>query len=591
MKFCNLHVITKQMIYKMKPQIEPLDDLPVIFCIIKKMRVIEAIDSVFVPHKNWTGITVGELTAIWLCYLISQHDHRLSYLEAWASNKLHILSILLEREVTIYDFKDDKLELLLGYFSEQTQWNEFETSIDKEAIKIFDLKSDLIEVDATIGKSFKKAVEDGLFQYGNSKQFRSDLPQFKTMLCTLDALGYPMGSLTVSGNTADDTLYVPVIEQAMRKLPNTGCLFMGDCKLGSISSRAFIHKNGHYYLCPLSGVQIKEEELNAYINDIENEQIELQKIYKDNQVIAKGYSTIKQLWKINEQGELIIWNEKRQIVRSYVYAKTQIESFVKRLNNCQTELLGLNIRKQGKRTFDNKIDLEVECKRIIKKHKVEKLIDIEITEQETLKQIRRWKNRQAREEIQTDYTVKVIRDKDKIQRKKKLLGWRVYATNCTNKDFTLEKIVLLYRKEYIIERRFDYLKNKTLNLIPIYLRTDEYVIGLINVLLLALRVISLIEFEVARNIEKSGKELAGLYPANPKQTTKSPSVTLILRVFFNLYCIATTDFNNRRMEFEVTEINPLQKKLLRLLNMPDEIYTKFSKIVTYEQNNVILKID
>ncbi len=575
----------------MKPQIEPLDDLPVIFCIIKKMRIIESIDSVFIPHKNWTGITVGELTSIWLCYLISQQDHRLSYLESWVSNKLSVISFLLGHEVNIYDFKDDKLELLLGYFSVQTQWNEFEISIDKEAIKIFDLKSDLIEVDATIGKSFKKAVEGGLFQYGNSKQFRSDLPQFKTMLCTLDPLGYPMGSLTVSGNTADDTLYVPVIEQAMQKLPNTGSLFMGDCKLGSMSSRAFIHKNGHYYLCPLSGVQIKEEELNAYINDIENQQIELQKIYKDNQVIAKGYSTTKQLWKIDEKGELIIWNEKRQIIRSYVYAKTQIEALVKRLNNCESELLDLNIRKQGKRTFENKIDLEVECKRIIKKYNVKNLIDVEITEQKTLKQIRQWKDRPAREEIQTDCTVKVIRDKDKIQQQKKLLGWRVYATNCTSKDFTLEKIVLLYRKEYIIERRFDYLKNKTLNLIPIYLRTDKYVIGLINLLLLALRVISLIEFEVAKNIEKSGKELAGLYPGNPKQTTKSPSVTLILRVFLNLYCIATTDFNNMKMEFDVTELNPLQKKLLRLLNMTNEVYTKFSKIVTYEQNYVILKTD
>jgi transposase len=575
----------------MKPQIEPLDDLPVIFSIIKEMRVIESINSVFIPHKNWTGITVGELTAIWLCYLISQHDHRLSYLEEWASNKLNIISILLDREVTIYDFKDDKLELLLGYFSEQTQWNEFETSIDKEAIKIFDLKTDLIEVDATIGKSFKKAVEGGLFQYGNSKQFRSDLTQFKTMLCTLDPLGYPMGSLTVSGNTADDTLYVPVIEQAMRKLPHTGSLFMGDCKLASMSSRAFIHKNNHHYLCPLSGVQIKQDELNAYINDIETKQIELQQIYKDKQVIAKGYSTTKQLWKIDEQGELVIWTEKRQIVRSYVYAKTQIEALVKRLNNCETELLSLNIHKQGKKTYEDKTDLEIECKRIIKKHKVETLIVVEITEKETLKQIRQWKDRQAREEKQTDYTVKVIRNKDKIRQKKKLLGWRVYATNCTNKNFTLEKIVLLYRKEYIIERRFDYLKNKTLNLIPIYLRTDKYIIGLINVLLLALRVISLIEFKVARNLEKSGKELAGLYPANPKQKTKSPSVTLILRAFFNIYCFTNTDFKNMKMEFDVTELKPLQKKLLRLLNMTEEIYTKFSRIVTYEQNNLILKTD
>jgi len=574
----------------MKPQIEQLDDIPVIFRMIKKMKVIEAMDNIFIPHKNWTGITVGELTSIWLCFLISTQDHRLSYFVEWARPRMQTICSLLSKEATVYDFSDDKLELLLGYFSESNQWNSFETIIDHEVIRVFNLETEVLRGDATIGKSFARILKDGLFQYGNSKHFRKDLAQFKTMLCTLDPLGYPLSNLTVSGNSADDPLYIPVIGQAMERLPSTGSLFVGDCKLGSLATRAFIHENEHYYLCPLSGVQLKSGELEVYINNIKSEGIELQKVWKDGKVIAKGYCTIKPHWYTNSNGELISWSEKRHIVRSYAYARTQIEALVKRMDKCFADLLGLNVKKQGKKTFSNISELELECKRIVKHYKMTDIINFEIKKEVTIKQIRAWKDRPAREETQTDYIVAAVKDENKIIQKKKLFGWRVYGTNNTSDDMTVEKAVLLYRKEYIIERRFNYLKNKPLNLLPLFLRTDKYIVGLINVLLLALRVISLIEFNVARNLEKNDKEIAGLYSGNPKHKTRNPSVTLILRAFLGIYCVASLNLKETKIEYDITTLNSLQKRLLRLLDMPYEVYAKFIKTVDYNQNNIILKI-
>ena len=573
----------------MKPQIEPIDDIAVIFSMIKKMNIIEALDRVFIPHGNWTGITVGELTSIWLCYLISTQDHRLSYFEDWAKVRLHIIGVLLSKEVTIYDFSDDKLELLLGYFSSSSKWNGFEYIVDNHVIRIFDLETEILRVDATVGKSFSTIIKGGLFQHGNSKQFRKDLGQFKTMLCTLDPMGYPLTNMSVSGNSADDPLYIPVIAQAMKRLTQSGSMFVGDCKLGSLETRAFVEKNEHYYLCPLSAVQVNKEDLGRYIDNIEREQIEQQKIRKDGQIIAKGYSFNKLRWFIDDQEELIIWQEQLYIIRSYAFAKTQIEAFVKRIKRCINDLLALNISKQGKKTFNNLIDLTAECQRIIKQYKMQNFINFEIEEQVIIKHVRKWKERPAREEKQINYQIKVEQNNACIAQEKKVLGWRVYASNCTSKDLTVEKVTLLYRKEYIIERRFDCLKNKPLNLIPLYLRKDEYVLGLINILLLALKVITLIEFSVARNLEKSNKQIAGLYVGNPKHKTQKPSASLILKAFLGIYCIAAIDMKNTKIEYQVTSLNPLQKKLLRLMNMPETIYTNFDKTVRHKQNNTILK--
>ncbi len=555
----------------METKIERLDDIPVIFGVIKQMKLIETIDKYFIPHKNWKGISLGKLTAIWLCYILTTFDHRLSYLEDWAKARLIIFEKLLSEKVTNKDFSDDKLELLLDFFSDTNIWNNFEANLNSETIKVYDLQTNILRVDATIGKSFQEVVKDGLLQYGSSKHFRTDLPQFKTMLCSLDPLCLPFCSLTVSGNSADDPLYIPVIKRAINALLNPNSLFVGDCKMGSIATRAFIEKNKHHYLVPLSVVQLKDEKLK-YIEDIELKAIVLQKVYRNDKVIAKGYATTK--WMTNvENNNLQIWPERRFIVRSYAYAKSQIESLIKNKNKCINELQKLNEKKQGKKAFTNKQEIEDSCKRIIKQYEMESIISYTIEEDEKIIEKRGWKNHPARTEKQTNYTIKVQIDKSQLVKTKNLLGWRVYASNCLDKTFDVEKAVTVYRNEYIIEKRFNYLKNKPLNLVPLYVRKDTRITGLVNVLLLALRIISIIEYKIKENLAKEKKELEKMYPGNPNRKTKSPSIMLILMAFLDINYIEVKIPSIQDVLISVTKLNDLQKKILKLLDLSETLYT------------------
>jgi hypothetical protein len=61
-----------------------------------------------------------------------------------------------------------------------------------------------------------------LFQRGHSKDHRPDLRQLKVMLAALDPLGVLVGADVVSGNTADDGLYVPMIARLRATLPGQG---------------------------------------------------------------------------------------------------------------------------------------------------------------------------------------------------------------------------------------------------------------------------------------------------------------------------------------------------------------------------------
>ncbi|MDZ8260570.1 hypothetical protein [Nostoc sp. ChiQUE01b] len=61
---------------------------------------------------------------------------------------------------------------------------------------------------------------------GHSKDHRPDLAQVKIMLSTLDPLGMPIAAEILSGEKADDPLYVPAIQRVFssnsRKNRRTG---------------------------------------------------------------------------------------------------------------------------------------------------------------------------------------------------------------------------------------------------------------------------------------------------------------------------------------------------------------------------------
>src|ERR1700694_247182 len=52
------------------------------------------------------------------------------------------------------------------------------------------------------------------------------LRQIKAMMATLDPLGLPLALDVVSGEQADDRLYIPTIDQVLRCLGRTGLLFV-----------------------------------------------------------------------------------------------------------------------------------------------------------------------------------------------------------------------------------------------------------------------------------------------------------------------------------------------------------------------------
>jgi transposase len=155
------------------------------------------------------------------------------------------------------------------------------------------------------------------------------------------------------------------------------------------------------------------------------------------------------------------------------------------------------------------------------------------------------------------------------------LGWRVYATNQPADQLSLSQAVLAYRQEYLVEHGFGRLKGNPLSLTPMYLQDDRRATGLVRLLIIGLRVLTLLEFVVRRSLAQEQAQLAGLYPGNPKRITARPTAEALLAAFkeINLTVVTIEEQVHRHL----SPLSDLQHRILTLLGFSVDIYTNLTR--------------
>lgn len=105
---------------------------------------------------------------------------------------------------------------------------------------------------------------------------------------------------------------------------------------------------------------------------------------------------------------------------------------------------------------------------------------------------------------------------------------------------------------------------------PLYLRDDERIRGLLLLLGIALRVLTLTEFVARRDLAATGEKLKGVYAGNPNRATDQPTAERLLKSFDNitLYCYETEN----QTQYQVSPLSPLQCRILKALGVPKSIY-------------------
>jgi transposase len=213
---------------------------------------------------------------------------------------------------------------------------------------------------------------------------------------------------------------------------------------------------------------------------------------------------------------------------------------------------------------------------IVQRYGVENLVWFRLTQHTTPRPVRAYRGRPARIAEDRHATVEVCVDEVAVAAAVRRLGWRVYGTNQPGASLSLAQAVLAYRSEYLVERSLGRLKGRPLSLTPMYVQRDDHATGLIRLLSIALRVLTLLEFVGRRQLAAAGAKLAGLYAGNPRRETARPTAEHLLEAFRDI--TLTIMEGPQQTDRHLTALSPLQQRILEILGFPLALYTRLCTV-------------
>lgn len=366
---------------------ERIDDIPVLLAQLDRMQGAAMRDEYFPTHGKWQGLSLGTVAAVGLTCILSEANHRLSHGQSWAETRLQILEGCLGQPVRALDFSDNRLAAVLDYVSRDQAWRDYERALNGRTLRVYELQPERVRVDSTTAKGYVEVGAEGRLQFGHSKDHRPDLPQSKINLSVLDPLGLPLTTTVVSGQQADDPLYVPEIKRVQQSLACPGVTDIGDSKMAASQTRADVVKSQDSSLCPLPAVQVSRQELAELLGPVGSGHQPVSAVYRDADQSAQGYDCPVQRQE-QVEGETIEWTERRLVVCALPLAQAQEQSLGARVRKALAASANLHERAQGQKRFLDAADLRAAVEKIVTRSQVQGLLTLTYSSATTERRVR-----------------------------------------------------------------------------------------------------------------------------------------------------------------------------------------------------------
>ena len=560
---------------------ERVDDVALLIGQMVKMGLPEVLDRHIPRHWTQRGLSWGWTAVIWLAYILTEGDHRKVSVATYLKGMHHTLSHLTAQVIAPLDFSDDRLSHLLAHLSKPTYWHQIERDLNARSIEVYALSQDVIRGDATTVSGDHEVTAGGLVQFGHSKDDPTR-PQIKVMMGSLDPLGMPLSTDVLSGERAEDGLYIPIIERIRTGLNKTGLLFVGDCTMSALDTRAYLARHQDWYLSPLPLTGATAEAMDAWVTAgvTKGEAGKLERIVRTNdrghQVLAaEGYEFERTCGAPDGNGA---WSERVLVVRSPMHANQQAAGLEKRLRHAETQLAALTPpRGRGKRQITDEATLLEAIDLVLKEHRVVGLLSLAWEKQveHTTHYVGRGRgsvHREKRGLQKTRYHIThIARQADTIAALNQRFGWKAFVTNAGPKRLSLQEAVLCYRHEYRVERIFHRLKSRV-HIAPLFVKLNEQIEGLTYLLTLGVRVLTVMEFVLRRSLQNDQARLPGLHPENKQKRTDTPTAERILKAFTDISLTIIKNAAGEDILRRLTPLSGLQEDILQRLGLGATLY-------------------
>jgi transposase len=183
-------------------------------------------------------------------------------------------------------------------------------------------------------------------------------------------------------------------------------------------------------------------------------------------------------------------------------------------------------------------------------------------------------HRPSRTAVQGRYVITgVERHARAMAARRHRLGWRGQGTKAPAHQLSLPEALGHSRGGWSLARDCHLVKDLPLGLSPLFVWTEDQIMGRTRLLTLALRLLTLMETQVRRELEQAQDPVAGLYEAQPTRTTERPPGKRILQAFARAKLTLTRVDMETARAWHLTSLSPLHVRLLHSLRLPVSLYT------------------
>jgi transposase len=401
--------------------------------------------------------------------------------------------------------------------------------------------------------------------FGHNKDHRPDLKQLLYVLTISQDGGVPVHFRVASGNVVDDQTHRETWDLLRQLAGRTDFLYVADCKLATRENMAYIAGHHGRFVSVLPRTRKEDAEFRKQL--------------------AAGRITWQLLWeKKDEQGELLdvfslsdapaLTSEGYRLLWYHSTAKAHADAAARATNIRRglQDLGQLRDKLHSPRTrYRERTKIQEAVEAILNSHQVMEFLKIRIEEVpvETFRQNHRGRpgpDTQYIKQVRRRFDLKCEIDHTQLGTAERLDGVFPLVSN----DGQLSALELLhaYKRQPLIEKRFEQMKTD-FAVAPVWLKKVERIDALLGVYFLALLTEALLERELRQAMKREGLDALPLYPEG--RACRCPTVRRLIDVFDPIQRHEIHQ-PGQTPTVAVTELTPLQRRLLQLLRIPASNY-------------------
>ena len=396
--------------------------------------------------------------------------------------------------------------------------------------------------------------------WGHNKDHRPDLKQLLYILTVSSDGAVPVHFRVESGNATDDRSHIATWDLLRTLTGRCDFLYVADCKLATAENMAYIHQHGGKFLSVLPRTRSEDAAFRARVLQGHVAWRHIHDRRDDEGNLVDQFSICEPPGQSAEGYRLIWYHSARK-------AELDAESRLSRLQHAVNDLEDLGRKLRSPRTrYRARAKVAEAVDAILAKHEVTHWIQVEVTEQTTENYRQEKRGRPGKEtryvkDENTRFALTHQVDMDRLTKEAQCDGIFPLITN----ELSVSELDLLlsYKQQPAIERRFEQMKTDFV-VAPVYLKETSRIQALLCLYFFVLLTESLLERELRRAMAK--KEIESLPLYSEERACRHPSARRVIDLFEDVQRHTLSKGREAPIEF-VTELTPLQRKILRLLGM------------------------